>query len=203
MLLILSLPSKELGGEENRVGFAHHRKTRSRCSIDWTLPPTDFLSENQDSSKGVSKTVEVTRVKKHDKEKENSTINGIVHVDLDESLQKKIMLPCFSKRINCKQDRWFPYAYEIIIFQWFALLKEQTKQQFKSRENGNLKIQSNVHPLNDSAQRTFGFTIICAPILFEIIKKSLAWVSLSNWWCFNSYIYPLQNLIFHLCVFFS
>ena len=56
--------------------------------IDWTLPPTDFLSENQDSSKGVSKTVEVTRVKKHDKEKENSTINGIVHVDLDESLQK-------------------------------------------------------------------------------------------------------------------
>ena len=58
------------------------------------------------------------------------------------------------------------------------MLKEQTKQQFKSRENGNLKIQSNVHPLNDSAQRTFGFTIVCAPILFEIIKKSLACVAI-------------------------
>lgn len=34
----------DMGGEERRVGIAHHRKTRSRCSIDWTLPPTDFSS---------------------------------------------------------------------------------------------------------------------------------------------------------------
>ena len=35
----------ESGGEERRVGAAHHRKTRSRCSIDWTLPPPDTSFE--------------------------------------------------------------------------------------------------------------------------------------------------------------
>ena len=32
--------------EDKGVGHSHHRKTRSRCSIDWTLPPTDLLIEN-------------------------------------------------------------------------------------------------------------------------------------------------------------
>ena len=35
----------ESGGEERRVGAPHHRKTRSRCSIDWTLPPPDTSLE--------------------------------------------------------------------------------------------------------------------------------------------------------------
>lgn len=43
-----SLSGKEIGGEEKRVGAAHHRKTRSRCSIDWTLPPTDKLQFEKD-----------------------------------------------------------------------------------------------------------------------------------------------------------
>ena len=43
---VYSVSSKELGGEERRVGISHHRKTRSRCSIDWSLPSTDLLIEN-------------------------------------------------------------------------------------------------------------------------------------------------------------
>lgn len=36
-------PSGDMRGEEQRVGHAHHRKTRSICSIDWSLPEDDLL----------------------------------------------------------------------------------------------------------------------------------------------------------------
>ena len=36
--------SKGLGGEEKRVGAAHHRKTRSRCSIDWSDQQVEQLN---------------------------------------------------------------------------------------------------------------------------------------------------------------
>jgi len=39
----MSVATKDMAGEERLVGQAHHRKTRSRCSIDWTLPPPDLI----------------------------------------------------------------------------------------------------------------------------------------------------------------
>ena len=42
--------------EERSVGAAHHRKTRSRCSIDWTLPPTDMLLEKDQQIEQLNRT---------------------------------------------------------------------------------------------------------------------------------------------------
>ena len=43
----LGVAAKDMGGEERPVGQNHHRKTQSRCSIDWTLPPADMIFDRQ------------------------------------------------------------------------------------------------------------------------------------------------------------
>mmetsp|Transcript_28804 Transcript_28804/g.41259 ORF Transcript_28804/g.41259 Transcript_28804/m.41259 type:complete len:283 (-) Transcript_28804:3065-3913(-) len=43
----LGIATKDMGGEERLVGHSHHRKTESRCSIDWTLPPPDLILQNR------------------------------------------------------------------------------------------------------------------------------------------------------------
>ena len=43
----LGIATKDMGGEERPVGHSHHRKTESRCSIDWTLPPPDLILQNR------------------------------------------------------------------------------------------------------------------------------------------------------------
>jgi len=155
-------------GEEKRVGHAHHRKTRSHCSIDWTIPNDDLIVGSP-----------------RDTKKEASTTS-----DLDMSMQtlsseKKICvrLPTFVDRILSLGDagydgtRWFPFAYEIVIMQWLALLQAQKSSSvdnttdFQSEEgrfdrNGGL---------SDAASRTGGVIIACAPVLFEVIKQSLGW----------------------------
>ena len=76
--------------------------------------------------------------------------------------------------------RWFPYVYEVLIFQWAAILSQQTRRQNKSAKTST---KNNVCPespstsnfLKEAAHKARGVSISCAPILFEIIKKSLGY----------------------------
>ena len=204
--------------EDKRVGHSHHRKTRSRCSIDWTLPPTDILIEShqqleelqrQDSNSYDPIAKEASSCEKLQGGTEFDTIsypnrskakpkndddvfkksfnNSDLSVDKKDTRK---MLSSFSDRIimmGKRQEcaRWFPYTYEVVIFQWKHLLIEQTKKQSKSKTsrptkmtgmfalNGNEVSSNDMRSLSDAASNARGVSISCAPILFEIIKKSL------------------------------
>ena len=110
--------------EDKRVGHAHHRKTRSHCSIDWTIPNDDL--------QGIAD------------ESDDFQSNGELTNELDLSMstlsqEKEIStkLPTFIDRLilleasGSKSGRWFPFAYEVIIMQWLALLREQQKSMLK------------------------------------------------------------------------
>lgn len=96
-------------------------------------------------------------------------------------------LPTFVERIGLlsklnTKGRWFPYLYEVIIFQWVAVLMEQKRSnETKAEKRGsfddiykhgrNLENKS----LRNAAARARGFAISCAPVLLELIKNSLGW----------------------------
>ena len=240
-----------MGGEEKRVGFAHHIRTRSSCSIDWSLPGIDKVVENhqeleqiqrQENSNQIKASINQSNDEKlitsHSRRKVDENFNssiskgsttrsnesennldkqysptninrqgvdkyqGIKSNSSDNKSSKKqiIKLPNFVDRImilgkNKKTGRWFPYTYEVIIFQWVSLLVQQTKngeqtnnskrkqtqsmsQNDAESDNKILKggdLETTPTFLSDAALRARGVTIGCAPILFEIIKKSLAW----------------------------
>ena len=229
-----SLSGKEVGGEERRVGAAHHRKTRSRCSIDWTLPPTDKLIEkdqqieelNRNRSGIVSQPVLPMSpigsypdgsISDDDTTGNDSSIDGSVSREaadntsdtpLNEQQPKKehplkrhqrsmsssetkpiepVQLSDFADRIsdmknNGDQIRWWPYVYEIILYQWVALLEEQTKKgdSKKSEDPKSPDPTVGLSPivikyLSHAAKAARGATIRCAPFLLEIIKQSLSW----------------------------
>lgn len=205
--------------EDKRVGHSHHRKTRSRCSIDWTLPPTDLLIESHQQLENLQRhesnsyndisTKEASSSEKLQGNKEFNAISNLSQLDskpknsydvLQKSFtnadnsgdekEKKKVLTSFSDRIitmgkQRKCARWFPYTYEVIIFQWKYLLIEQTKKQSKEKTsrpskmtgvfalNGHQMSSNDMRCLNDAASNARGVSISCAPILFEIIKKSL------------------------------
>eukprot|EP00980_Cylindrotheca_fusiformis_P017489 scaffold5490_cov125-Cylindrotheca_fusiformis.AAC.6 len=93
-------------------------------------------------------------------------------------------LPMFLDRLLCLgrsnngHQRWFPYAYEVLILQWVALLREQKRATSDAQ---NLRKPRNISRVNtnssliEAAARTGGVSIACAPVLFEIIKQSLGW----------------------------
>jgi len=113
----------------------------------------------------------------------------------DENIEGAV-LPDFSDRITIlskkqKNARWCPYLYEVIIYQWVEVLIEQTKRGEQSSisvsggsegvnagENSNrtsgISSESS-KALSEVAHNTLGLTIGCAPILFELIKKSLSY----------------------------
>jgi len=211
--------AKGSGGEEKRVGSAHHRKTRSRCSIDWTLPPTDGLLEKDQQVEqlnrarvGVSGPQIVAlspigpisgggfpfdHVAEKDEGGKDSNANvdhPLKRVQSKENEVKQqaqtVALPDFADRISAMKDdgkpkRWWPYVYEIIIYQWVALLTEQTKQTKKSDKAGQKPDSSPSSPtglspivvkyLSVAAKASRGATIRCATYLLEIIKQSLCW----------------------------
>eukprot|EP00978_Attheya_sp_CCMP212_P024170 scaffold75561_cov55-Attheya_sp.AAC.3 len=228
-----------------RVGYAHHRKTRSRCSIDWTLPPADLLMENQqqlehtnrrkldvgvrssiipgpernkldggceraiddsttttkqsndDSGYQIGldrmKSIESTKREPggdrlEDNETDSISSHGKDNMSAGTERPTAIVLPGFLDRLSTLRKRgecgrWYPYAYEVIIFQWVAILVEQTKSGEQKRNSGShgARPSSSSMPqktnkyLVDAAQKARGVTIGCAPILFEVIKKSLGW----------------------------
>jgi hypothetical protein len=75
--------------------------------------------------------------------------------------------------------RWFPFAYELIIMQWVAILSAQRASAGDANANIDLQNQSSATDhdagLSEAASRTGGVIIACAPILFEIVKQSLGW----------------------------
>lgn len=163
-------PLRDKVGEERRVGISHHRKTKSRCSIDWTLPPADHLFETQRKIEALSGESSI-----------DFKVTGIpfnfeehhkCHFDVDDcnTCFKKPnisnLLPSYLDRLKYQQKfqagRWFPYTYEVITFQWVSLLSEQSRKGPKESAM-----------LAEIAQKSFGHTVSCAPVLFTVMKKSL------------------------------
>ena len=207
--------AKGVGGEEKRVGSAHHRKTRSRCSIDWTLPPTDGLLEKDQQIEELNRVrigvagpqivalspiepisgggFAFDDVAEKDEGGEESNVNvdhPLKRVQSKENEAKQhaqaVALPDFADRISAMKDdenpkRWWPYVYEIIIYQWVALLTEQTKQTKKGEKAGQKSSTPTglspivVKYIAVAAKASRGATIRCAPYLLEIIKQSLCW----------------------------
>lgn len=223
------LQGKGIGGEDRRVGAAHHRKTRSRCSIDWSLPQIDTLLEKDqqveqfnrarsgvvaspilplspigsfpddasedadsagndgsiDSSDADDKTGEESAEKVHPLKRHPSSSSKD-----DSRTRETIVLPDFADRMSTmtndgKEKRWWPYVYEVIVFQWVSLLVEQTKKgDGASKKTEEAKYgdtnRSGLSPivvkyLSHAAKAARGATIRCAPFLLGIITKSLSW----------------------------
>ena len=211
--------AKGSSGEEKRVGSAHHRKTRSRCSIDWSLPPTDGLLEKDQQIEQLNRARigvtgpqlvalspigpiagggfpfdDVAGKDKTEKESNSKTDHPLKRLQSKENEAKEttraVPLPDFADRISSMKDdakpkRWWPYVYEVIIYQWVALLTEQTKQTKKvdkaAQKADNLpSALTGLSPivvkyLSVAAKASRGATIRCAPYLLEIIKQSLCW----------------------------
>lgn len=154
--------------EDKRVGHAHHRKTRSHCSIDWTIPNDDLqgiADESDDFQSNGEQTNELDlSMSTLSQEKEIST-----------------KLPTFIDRLillegsGSKSGRWFPFAYEVITMQWLALLREQQKSMLKDDSDDVKSEGEGDGSLSEAASRTGGVVIACAPVLLEVIKQSLGW----------------------------
>ena len=190
---------KAMGGEELRVGHAHHRKTRSRCSIDWTIPDVSGLMGNRDSfEKPPSGEIDPPSMT-HESTDDRSTGEDIgaeetTMVSLSEEEKNTVLLPGYLDRLVTlgRVDgggRWCPYAYEVIIVQWVALLVDQRRSAEKPKEDGTSSDQTESLPsdyprgsfsdasegLSEAAMRARGVAIACTPVLLEIIKKSIGW----------------------------
>jgi hypothetical protein len=208
------------------VGAAHHRKTRSRCSIDWSLPPTDMLLEKDQRIEELNRTmtgnVTSTMLPLSPIEPFPNDVEGDDGVSRDISSHGKtlcdsdaikhplkqhrlsrskddpkpaevLVLPDFADRISAMKNiedehvekRWFPYIYEVIIYQWLALLDEQTKKSDGASKKSDECINGDNNAtglspivtkyLSHAAKACRGATIRCAPFLFEIILQSLSW----------------------------
>jgi len=178
-------------GEEMRVGQAHHRKTRSRCSIDWTLPEDEILfrAENDPRASHPLSGDSFSSLSKGWDEKSKKTEFDLSMTMLQDEFETCHQLSTYAERINLMgklkvAGRWFPYLYEVIIFQWVALLLEQRRsgekdfklpQDVSTARDYNHGVMHNESCVKDAASRARGVAISCAPSLFEIIKKSLGW----------------------------
>jgi hypothetical protein len=96
-----------------------------------------------------------------------------------------VKLPDFIDRLtligksSAFSARWFPFAYEVVIMQWSAILAEQRKSGEHSpvdRQSGHFStasaVSANKH-LVQAASRSVGVAVASAPLLFEVIKQSL------------------------------
>lgn len=112
----------------------------------------------------------------------------------DTKSAESIFLPDFADRMSAMKSggdkktcekRWWPYVYEVIIYQWVALLDEQTKkgegpgkksEEAKNEDNNTSGLSPIVIKyLSHAAKAARGATIRCAPFLLEIIIQSLSW----------------------------
>ena len=159
-------------GEGGTLGRTFHRKTRSRCSIDWTIPDGLTSALANASPEEIHKGPDMTRIEF------DETMSALTP-EKDISLK----LPTFLDRLvslgngNGAKGRWFPFAYEIIIMQWVAILTDQraSSTDAASDDKNSSASRHNDGCLADAASRTGGVIVACAPVLFEIIKQSLGW----------------------------
>ncbi len=157
-------------GEGERVGQGHHKKTKSRCSIDWSIPNDDIGRFS-----AVPTPTNPREGQKNDFDESMTT--------LLEEKEISTKLPFFIDRLMaCKESsimsgRWFPFTYEVIIMQWAGLLDQQRKSESESCNQMPSQdfFGEGENQLADAASRASGVAIACAPALFEIIKQSLGW----------------------------
>jgi hypothetical protein len=181
----LGYKPKGTAGEEKHVGHAHHRKTDSTCSIDWTLPADDFLLKQGDA---IPASLPLGDEEAHVAVEKGPPTLGLEMSSLNPEIENAKKLPNYLDRVlsivttQHPNGRWFPYVYEVLIFQWVAILTEQRRQSSKSAPTmETTKITDEymsgttdgVAPLRDAAMRARGCAVACAPVLLELIKKSL------------------------------
>ena len=172
------------------VGHAHHRKHRFGSSISFELPQLDLITENLQEG--------YDEMSEHEIDSSNLFSKPTIRKNRFNSHHKdSIILKGYPDRIlslskRTKSGRWFPYLYEVIIFQWVKILLEQTKSKNQPSSNmssssvGSSSVESkskkqgisNISRKEDKSlkklsKNMLGLTIISAPILFELIKKSL------------------------------
>lgn len=174
-------------GEERRVGHAYHRKTRSKCSIDWTLVGDEstpnlpeegskFLQDNLANEKSQPKVTSIEH---------KETMSTLVNEE-----NNSVKLPGFVDRLIFlgksadSSGRWFPYTYEVIIMLWVPFLSEHRAVGEKVESTScndrsglslitSLENQDFNNCISEAASRSFGAAFASAPLLFEIIKQSL------------------------------
>mmetsp|Transcript_5966 Transcript_5966/g.9423 ORF Transcript_5966/g.9423 Transcript_5966/m.9423 type:complete len:3872 (+) Transcript_5966:128-11743(+) len=192
----LGFSPRTSSGEEQRVGHSHHRKTRSKCSIDWTLPDDDLLLE-----RGQSLELQSSILSSANNDVKCADTGGAIEDEMSSSLALDVSslkleldntqkLPSYLDRIlllkkyNTNNGRWFPYVYEVIIFQWVAILKEQHRNGEKGAGNQKNSEAADDYScsgsdgettLRNAALRARGFAVSCAPVMLEIMKKSLGY----------------------------
>jgi hypothetical protein len=171
-----SAGARMLASEEQRVGSSHHRKSRSNSSIDWTLLGDGLLSSNFESP-GLASKVEA------DEDDQSELFSALKHEE-----SNSVRFPDFVERLmnagraSEKEARWCPFAYEVIILQWAAILTAQRAAGETSRTDASQKSSSGQTSEGESsvnqsvaqaAARSIGVAVAAAPLLFEIIKQSL------------------------------
>ncbi|GKY91607.1 hypothetical protein MPSEU_000132600 [Mayamaea pseudoterrestris] len=154
-------------GEERRVGFTNHRSGRSHgTSIDWSIASASRSESDRGSQNFDAKDTA-----------------GLLMLREEET--GILRLPNFKERIsideaNTRTSRWWPYAYEVIICQWCAILITQRVSAEKPAKGKDTKLDGTERapsrgndPLARAAERCSGVSIASAPMLFEVIKQSL------------------------------
>lgn len=158
------------GEEEDRVYGKHHRKSISHSSIDWSIPNDDLSNLLKESRNDKKPALATEPIEKFDESMGT----------LDQERNLCLKLPSFVDRLaalgnsEVKNGRWFPFAYEVIIMQWVAILLEQQSLMEPNRDLGSRDPNTEVNEtLAEASSRTSGAIIACAPVLFEVIKQSL------------------------------
>jgi hypothetical protein len=150
-------------------------KSIKRSSIDWTLLGDDGRSPSPSRCIDDERNDELAEKVVHD-----NTMSALRGEELlATALPNYIDRLSFLEKSDCKA-RWYPYVYEVVIFQWAAILLQQKAANDYA---GNLESDTPFEPqfgasevdsnLNQAASRSVGVAVACAPMLFEIIKQSL------------------------------
>jgi hypothetical protein len=174
--IIGARPSKQnnVDGEDRRVGLSNHRKSSSHgTSIDWSVTSevqTSIISCDED---GDARTFEIM---------DSSVMSTMLKEETG-----CMRLPNFAERLmfvaqnpRAHDARWYPYAYEVIIMQWCAILIAQrqaveplTTMKCEKIDGQDLDEFAESAALKKAAVRSSGVSIASAPMLFEIIKHSI------------------------------
>lgn len=146
------------------MGASHHRRRTNGSSIDWSL-----RGDERSLPSALSLTPEVVSSQSMSEQNDER----ISTLGREES--SVVSLPSFADRLvtlgNSPDDnaRWFPFAYEVVIMQWAHVLKSGERSKHMDGIAG-----SPGEILSKAASRAVGVAATSAPLLFEIIKQSLA-----------------------------
>jgi hypothetical protein len=171
IILSFSFNLSNENGEEQRVGSSHHRskKNHNRSSIDWSLMSDNLTVIAQPPVQEVTVAIE------EDEEEDDETLSTLqvencCYIKLPGFLDRLLLIG----KSSSENKRWFPYAYEVIIMQWAAILVEQKSgdKNLLERPLSSSSIPSG-SAVNQAAQRSVGAAIAITPMLFDIIKQSL------------------------------